>query len=87
MSRDYHCEKVKNVTVSLNDDVYRRARLAAAERETSLSALVRQYLEQLGSGETEAERLRKAERQLRAQITDFRAADRLARDALHDRNP
>ena len=87
MNRDWHCEKVTNVTVSLNDDVYRRARLAAAERETSLSALVRQYLEQLGSGETEAERLRKAERQLRAQITVFRAADRLARDALHDRNP
>jgi Family of unknown function (DUF6364) len=78
---------VKNVTVSLDDDVYRRARIVAAERETSLSALVRKYLEQLGSGESETERLRRVEKMLRARITDFRAADRLARDALHDRNP
>jgi hypothetical protein len=31
---------VKNVTVSLPAQVYRRARIKAAERDTSLSALV-----------------------------------------------
>jgi predicted transcriptional regulator len=86
MNGNWHCEKVKNVTVSLDDDVYRRARMVAAARETSLSALVRQHLEQLGSGESEVERLRKAENVLRAQITNFRAADRRARDELHDRS-
>jgi plasmid stability protein len=80
-----YCVKVKNITVSLDDDVYRRARIAAAERDTSVSALVRDFLVGLGSGESEAERLRKAERALRAQIGEFRAADRLSRDALHER--
>jgi plasmid stability protein len=36
---------VKNVTVSLPDDVYRWARIKAAERDTSLSALVREFLD------------------------------------------
>lgn len=77
--------KVKNITVSLDDEVYRRARVAAAERDTSVSALVRDFLQGLGSGESEAERLRKAERSLRAQIEGFRASDRLSRDAVHER--
>lgn len=76
---------MKNVTVSLDDEIHRRARIAAAERGTSLSALVRGYLENLGSGESESDRLKKAERALRAQIKGFRAGDRLSRDALHER--
>lgn len=81
-----YCEKVKNVTVSLDDDVYRRARVAAAERGTSLSSLVRAYLETLGSGESESERLRRLERELRARITEFRGGDRVSRDELHARH-
>lgn len=80
-----YCEKVKNITVSLDDETYRRARIMAAERGTSLSALVRAYLESLGSGETEADRLRRVERELRARITSFRASDRWSREELHDR--
>lgn len=76
---------MKNITVSLEDDIYRRARVAAAERGTSVSALVRGYLEGLGSGESEADRLRRAERALRQQVGAFRAADRLSRDDLHAR--
>jgi plasmid stability protein len=86
MATNWHCEKVKNITVSLDDEVHRRARIVAAERGTSLSALVKQFLEQLGSGESESDRLRKAESTLRMQVKDFRAADRLSRDALHDRS-
>lgn len=85
MNRQWHCEKVKNVTVSLSDEVYRRARMLAAERGTSLSALVREFLETLGSGESRSETLRKAEASLRARITEFRASDRLPRDELHGR--
>lgn len=81
-----YCEKVKNVTVSLDDKTYHRARVVAAERGTSLSALVRGYLEDLGSGESEAERLKKAERALRAQVVAFRAGEKLSRDALHERD-
>ena len=76
---------MKNVTVSLDDDTYRRARIAAAERDTSLSALVKRYLITLGSGETETERLKRQERSLRERITAFRASDRLSRDDVHNR--
>jgi len=80
-----YCEYVKNVTVSLDEQTYRRARVAAAERGTSLSALVRAFLEELGSSETETERLKKSERALRERIAEFRAGDRLTREQLHER--
>ncbi len=76
---------MKNITVSLDDEVYRRARMAAAERATSVSALVKRFLTDLGSGESETERLKREERALRERITRFRASDRIARDELHDR--
>jgi len=76
---------VKNITVSLDDDTYRRARIVAAERDTSVSALVKHYLVELASGESESDRLKREERALRERITAFRAGDRLSRDELHDR--
>jgi phage shock protein A len=76
---------VKNITVSLEDEVYRRARMVAAERDTSLSALVKRFLMELGSGESETDRLKREERALRERITQFRASDRISRDDLHDR--
>lgn len=81
-----YCENVKNVTVSLDDAIYHRARVAAAERGTSLSALVRVYLEGLGSGESESDRLKKAERALRATIGDFRGGNGQSREQLHERD-
>jgi hypothetical protein len=38
---------MKNVTIALDDDTHRKARIRAAELGTSLSALVKAYLEQL----------------------------------------
>jgi uncharacterized protein YdaU (DUF1376 family) len=76
---------VKNITVSLDDDTYRRARMIAAERDTSISALVKEFLVRLGSGESQIERLKREERELRERITTFRASDKLSRDELHDR--
>lgn len=38
---------VKNLTVSLDEESYRRARIAAAERGVSMSALVREYFHSL----------------------------------------
>ena len=35
---------MKNITVTVPDDVYRTARIRAAERGTSVSALVGEYL-------------------------------------------
>jgi len=76
---------MKNITVSLDDTTYRRARMIAAERDTSVSALVRQFLVEIGAGESETERLKREERALRDRITDFKAADRLSRDDAHNR--
>jgi hypothetical protein len=82
-----YTETVKNLTVSLDAETYRHARIAAAERGTSVSALVKQFLAGLARGGDETEQLKRAERALREQIADFRAADRLPRDEIHQRAP
>jgi uncharacterized protein YdaU (DUF1376 family) len=76
---------VKNITVSLDDETYRRARVIAAERDTSVSALVKQFLIELAKDESENERLKREERVLRDRITSFRASDRLSRESVHER--
>jgi hypothetical protein len=82
---DWYCEYVRNITVSLDDEIYRQARMIAAERDTSISALVKEFLLALGSGGSHVERLKREERALRERITSFRASDKLSRDELHDR--
>ena len=77
---------MKNITVTVDDETYRNARVKAAALDTSVSALVKRYLIELGAGETEFQRLERIERELRAHVpAEFRAADRLTRDQLHDR--
>ncbi len=82
---DWYCEYVRNITVSLDDEIYRQARMIAAERDTSISALVKEFLLELGSGGSHVERLKREERALRERITSFRASDKLSRDELHNR--
>jgi plasmid stability protein len=76
---------VKNITVSVPDDVYRDARVAAAEHETSVSALVVAYLRSVSERTREFSRLEAQQREVQAEIGQFRAADRLRRDQVHDR--
>ncbi len=59
--------------------------MIAAERDTSVSALVKRFLVELAAGESDSERLKREERALRDRITAFRASDRLSRDELHER--
>lgn len=80
-----YCVIVKNITVSVDEEIYRKARIKAAERDTSVSALVKRFLAELVGEESDAERLKREERELRKRITSFRAADRLARDDAHNR--
>jgi plasmid stability protein len=68
------------------ETVYRRARIRAAERNTSVSALVREFLAGLGEGETEFERRRRLQGEVLQSIKGFRASDRLGRDEVHDRD-
>jgi hypothetical protein len=80
-----YCETVKNLTVSVPDHVYRNARVAAAQRDTSLSALVVAYLERLSGRMDEFARLEALQHEVQDEIGQFRAADRLDRDEVHDR--
>jgi hypothetical protein len=76
---------MKNITVTVPDDVYRNARIRAAERGTSVSALVAEYLRSLSGRQAEFSRLEAQQKQVQSQIDRFRAQDRLDRDQLHDR--
>ena len=76
---------MKNITVTVPDDVYRNARIRAAERGTSVSALVAEYLRSLSGREAEFSRLEAQQQQVQSKISRFRAGDRLDRDHLHDR--
>lgn len=80
-----YCEVVKNITVTVDDETYRRARLKAAERDTSVSALVKLALRDLASEESEIEHAKRRERELRDSIRSFSAAERLERSAVHER--
>ena len=75
---------MKNITVSLSAEAYRRARVVAASRDTSVSALVRRFLESLDA-QTDFDRRVQLERDTRASIKNFNGGDRLTRDEIHDR--
>ena len=47
-----YCVIMKNITVSVDEETYRRARMTAAERDTSVSALVKSFLIDLSSEES-----------------------------------
>jgi hypothetical protein len=76
---------VKNITVSVPEEIYRRARVKAAERDTSVSALVKQFLTGLGREESDFERGKRLQDEVLATIRRFRGGNRLTRDAVHRR--
>ncbi len=92
---------MKNITVSIDEHTHRQARIRAAELGTSVSALVRSYLNRLVAKpleekvtEEESETLLESRRRLlREVIEDFdargiglRMSENLSRDELYDRN-
>lgn len=93
---------MRNITVTVDDDTHRLARLKAAELDTSVSALVRDFLRRVARGsavpeglgrmpvESETDRRR---RLLRAAVADITAegggldmADNLSREAIYERS-
>ncbi len=76
---------MKNITVAVPDEVYREARVRAAEQGRSLSSLVAEYLASLSNRDAEFERLEALQRDVRDEIDNFRAGDRLSRDEVHHR--
>ena len=77
--------KLKNITVSIPERVYRRARVKAAERDSSVSQLVRDFLARLSEDESDFDRRKRLQDETLASVQGFRAADRLTRDEVHDR--
>lgn len=77
---------MKNITVSVEENVYQRARIKAANLDTSVSALVREFLIKLADEETDLERRKRLQRETLATIQAFSAGDRLSRDEVHQRN-
>lgn len=80
---------MKNVTISLDDEAYRKARVVAAQRDTSLSALVRKYLVSLAAEAAAAPDPKQAQEAVLDRIwrrhPEFTSADNLSRDAVHER--
>ena len=80
--------KMKNITVSVDEEVYHRARVRAAEQKTSVSAIVRSLLEDVAQEQTEFERLRALEEKTIRGMkgAHFSAANRLDRERLYGRD-
>ena len=78
---------MKNLTVSVPDEVYRTARIRAAEEGRSVSAMVADYLRSLSGEDIEFARLEAQQHQIQEQIDRFSAADRVDRDEVHERAP
>jgi hypothetical protein len=75
---------VKRITVSVDDETYRRAWRYATVRSSTATQLFRQALVDLASEPT-FEELAEREKETRARITNFSASDRSSRDELYDR--
>jgi hypothetical protein len=71
---------MKKITVAVDDETYRRARMKAAEQRTCVSALVKSYLTKFATRGTDAENLKREERAIRQRIHTFRARDRPSRE-------
>ena len=91
---------MRNITVSVDDDTHRGARIRAAELDTSVSALVRDYLRRLARRPSDGPGLPAVEpaRERRSRLLDeivgeitadgggLRMSDNLPRDALYERD-
>lgn len=63
-----YCVIVKNITLSIDDELYDRSRILAAQRRTTLSGMVREYLRGLSDAE---ERRAQARREIQDMIGRF----------------
>lgn len=76
----------RNITLSLSDDLIRRAKVLAAQRETSVSALVGELLEQLAGTTPDYAEDWAAEERLMRDGVGLRIGELTwTRDELHER--
>ena len=85
---------MRKITVSVDDETYRLARIKAAENGTSVSAMVREYLNSLTEMSTRAPDITNAPEMTLSEVIEAIFArgggldprDNLTREELHDRN-
>jgi len=81
---------MKNITVSVDSQLYHKARIRAAEKGSTVSALVREFLTHLVNEEPAFERMQREQNdiiaRIRASQPGFAAGDRLSREQIHDRH-
>ena len=81
---------MKNITVTVKDDLYRVARIRAAELGTSVTALVRTFLERELAAPSAFESLANEQEAVLDAIAAARqgyaASRRVTRDVVHDRH-
>ena len=76
---------MKNVTIALNDSLLREARRIAADRSTTLNAMIREFLEELSQRESRAVKARRRIVEL-CRESQARVGPRTwSRDELHER--
>ena len=79
---------MKNITLAIDEETYRQARIAAARRDASVSSLVKQYLQTLAATEITTQKPAPELDTLLAEIASrhpgFTCRDNLSREALHE---
>lgn len=76
---------MKNVTLSIDEGTLRDARRIAADRSTSLNALIRDYLDQLTTAESHARKARQRIAALSRRSKADPGSRTWTRDDLHAR--
>ena len=74
-----------NLTISVDDDVLKQARLKAIAQGTSVNAVLREYLAVYAGVKTKREKAVKDLLQLSERMTSGRGGHRWTRDELHER--
>jgi len=81
---------MKNITLSLDDETYRKARIIAASRDASVSALVKKYLLTLTARTEPPRDLKQEQDALLDSIWQrhpaFSSSENVSREALHERH-
>ncbi len=76
---------MKNITLSVDEQVLAAARRHAAEQNSTVNALVREYLTSLAAHQDRASRARKRLLQLGRQATGRLGKKTWSREELHER--
>jgi len=76
---------MKNITLTVDEAILEKARVVAAQRKTTVSGLVRDYLTELASADDRAERARRRLLELADRSTADMGPDyKWSREALYE---